>query len=1027
MRIIILSSLFIILSVHLYAQTSQPFHLKKIEGLSQNTVYSVLKDRQGFLWIGTANGLNRFDGIEMKIYKPSLEKRSGGMIGRFIRTDLLEDVHERLWFSTDFTIHCFHKKTGKFTAYYVDKNLNVSTDETKGSPLFGNPLLIKDSLLWMANSALGLYAFNIYTTQLKYYPIAFRDESANLIPFMYNGAYDGKNKFWFASQKGIFNFDLQSKKWQWHLPGHSFYSVAFSNDTLYACWEKEIFAINTHNSSFTKSFFSNSWQNWKEQTGKGFFRRLYNDGFGQLWAGDELGNIYCKKSNNTSFDWKGNINGDVNAAGNFPVYCLYNFDNRILWVGSDIIGLQQTEIAASPFHSFPAEILVPGNNLFIHSIYEESDSKVWLGTFQKGLYTLNKNSGELKHVELLSKAPDMYYGKSVPSVKADSKGNLFTSMGGQLYIREAGNSKFHVLPLPVPSNSMQNPQMWGMTEYRGGWLIYTNIGLYMLQKNKTGFFVTHMQPPSHVRIADVWLHPNGKLWIAPQSGGIWIMNSLADNEVPRRIFTETNVKSFLYDSSHHLLWISCSNGLIAYHLPTEKFKIYDEHDGMLNSFVYGALADSGVLWISTNQGLSKVETDFSKNNIFPSLRFTNFTRNDGLPTDEFNTGAFFKGNSGCFYFGSPTGLVWFKPSAVKPSTDIPVLQITQVKVNDEPADTTLAPEYIQQLILPWHKNNLYFRFTGIDYNNAADVRYKYQLKGWDKDWISSNSLNEVRYNNLPHGHYTFKVIAAGQSGQWNSKPYEIEVIIHPPFWKTWWFYFLVTVLFILLTVFITRFFAQQTLRAKVAELEKQKELDKERQRISREMHDDIGAGLTQITLMSESVKNKMKMQELDDIAGTSRQLVHSMSEIVWSLNPENKSLENLFSYMREQLNKQLEYSGIEYSIEFPEAVTGSILSSEQRRNLLLVSKEIVNNAIKYSKAKTISVQAESTGNELSFTITDDGIGFDVSKVYSGNGLKNIRARIEELGGKIHIDSAPGNGSRFSYVIPLDLPLKSHSF
>jgi signal transduction histidine kinase len=243
----------------------------------------------------------------------------------------------------------------------------------------------------------------------------------------------------------------------------------------------------------------------------------------------------------------------------------------------------------------------------------------------------------------------------------------------------------------------------------------------------------------------------------------------------------------------------------------------------------------------------------------------------------------------------------------------------------------------------------------------------------------------------------------------------------PPFWERWWFYGLVMLLAASVVIMMVQFINHRKLKKQLVELEKQRQMDKERQRISREMHDDIGAGLTQITLMSESSKNKTghhSEKELEDIAETSRKLVSSMSEIIWSLNPENKTLEQLVAYLREQLNKQLEYSGINYAVQLPDTGKEINLSNEQRRNILLSTKEIVNNAIKYSGAKNIRVVMTMDKNILTCTVEDDGIGFDTTQSYSGNGLKNIRHRIEELGGKFEIRSEIGKGSTFRYIVPL---------
>ncbi|MBC7887787.1 MAG: tetratricopeptide repeat protein [Ferruginibacter sp.] len=198
---------------------------------------------------------------------------------------------------------------------------------------------------------------------------------------------------------------------------------------------------------------------------------------------------------------------------------------------------------------------------------------------------------------------------------------------------------------------------------------------------------------------------------------------------------------------------------------------------------------------------------------------------------------------------------------------------------------------------------------------------------------------------------------------------------------------------------------------------------KERRRISREMHDDIGAGLTQITLMSEHARLNNQPTYVNDLAAiatTSRKLINNMSEIVWSLNPENKSLDLLLAYLREQLNKLLEYSDIDFTISFPEIHSDVILSNEQKRNILLTTKEIVHNAVKYSKAKNITVTASLNSGILVFDIADDGCGFDATASFSGNGMKNIKQRIQEIGGELHIQSTVGTSTAFSYSIPLSL-------
>jgi signal transduction histidine kinase len=239
---------------------------------------------------------------------------------------------------------------------------------------------------------------------------------------------------------------------------------------------------------------------------------------------------------------------------------------------------------------------------------------------------------------------------------------------------------------------------------------------------------------------------------------------------------------------------------------------------------------------------------------------------------------------------------------------------------------------------------------------------------------------------------------------------------------------------ILMTSGITRQFyiyrkeKEETLNAY---LEQQKSINKkiietqelERKRIGRELHDDIGSGLTQISLMSEAAKHYQRsergnLKELDDIASTSRRLVNNMGEIIWSLTAENKALSQLLIYLRDQLSRLLEYSGMEYSINFPDIQPEIDLSNAQLRDIVLVTKELVNNSVKYSQAKKVTITCLFKKDRLDFEVKDDGIGMELNTVKSGNGFRNVRARVKELNGSVRFESSPGNGTVCQYSIPL---------
>ncbi len=982
----------------------QLLQFSKVEGLSQNTVYSITKDSHGFLWAATADGLNRYDGVKMKVFKPSVDESIGTYSNRFIRSKLLEDKNGQLWFSSGAGLYTYSKRKDLFEPRkVVAKNQKIPTGL--------DPLLVSGSHFWGVNGLYGVCEFNTEKNSWSGYPVHDSVHSEIIIK---NAITDENNNFWFLAQDGVLFFDIVKKTWTSFFKGKKFISIGAGPGVVFFVTEKQVYFSSLEHLELKKIVT-------ESPTTEITIRKFFTDKKSNVWAGDDFGNIYCKEKQSDKFHLRGNINGDNSSGSLYPVYSLFVDDNDILWVGADVLGLLKTSVSKPTFNLFPRITHGKENSLFIHCIYEEQEN-ILLGTFRKGLLKVSKQTGKSEAINLpfdKEVEPDNH---SVSAIHKDTDGNLWVAAYTSLFVRKKNTDVFDRMDLPKPQDVNDHyMKPFAIKVYKDTLFMSSEWGIHKIYKSGEKYVSPYRDFLRMGFFYDIYIDKEKNFWLAYEGGiirGKNLNTSLGVNPGDTLLLKNVGVKSFLEDTALNMLWVSTTSGLVAMHLPTGKYKNFTEADGLGNSYVYGAVKDGDILWLSTNKGLSRAVITVKPGDVIPALSFVNFTKQDGLPDDEFNTGAFHHGESGDFYFGSIKGVVWFKPEEIKLNQYLPTLVMTDLRINEEKADSSLSAEYITDLSLPYYKNNLFFSFRGIEYTNAANVQYAYILEGWDRDWIYSGTLNEVRYNSLPHGKYTFKVKAANGSGIWNENVYSVSVIIHPPFWKTGWFYTLAAITLLLMIILITRYFAQQKLKQKVLELERQKEIDKERQRISREMHDDIGAGLTQITLMSESAKAKLSTHELDNIAQTSRQLVSNMSEIIWSLNPENKTLEQLLAYLREQLNKQLEYSGIDYSIELPEKGDSIFLSNEQRRNILMVTKEIINNIIKYSKARNIQIKATLNDHRLIFAVQDDGKGFDLEAKYAGNGLRNIRHRIGELKGILEIESAPGKGSRFVYEIPL---------
>jgi signal transduction histidine kinase len=325
--------------------------------------------------------------------------------------------------------------------------------------------------------------------------------------------------------------------------------------------------------------------------------------------------------------------------------------------------------------------------------------------------------------------------------------------------------------------------------------------------------------------------------------------------------------------------------------------------------------------------------------------------------------------------------------------------------------------------LPYYKNNLSFEFAIADFINSEDNQLLYQLEGWDKNFVQSKK-GVISYNKLPPGKYTFKVIGINHNGIKNGAGDAVTVIIHPPFWDTRWFIILASVVLLSAFVVAIRYISQRNLKEKLLRLEKEQAVEKERNRISRDMHDDLGSGLTKIAIMSEVVKKQIHepekaKQQLENISQSSRELVDSLQDIIWVLNPKNDTLESLAAYIREYALKFFEPFSVDVQFSYPEKFYDIKLSEETRRNIFLAIKESFNNIGKHAWCNKVRIFIDFIPGEVRIILQDDGKGFDVANTRQfSNGLVNMKNRIEQVGGQYEIASEPGKGTRTKILIPV---------
>jgi two-component sensor histidine kinase len=330
--------------------------------------------------------------------------------------------------------------------------------------------------------------------------------------------------------------------------------------------------------------------------------------------------------------------------------------------------------------------------------------------------------------------------------------------------------------------------------------------------------------------------------------------------------------------------------------------------------------------------------------------------------------------------------------------------ITKATINNEPWKSDTGITYKKILQLPHYQNSLSFNFAALDFVSPGKFNYYYQLSPYDKNWIDAGNRNYAAYTNLPPGEYVFRVRAAGQSATNNNMP-PLSIIITPPFWKTWWF--------MGLCVFALGAFLYGLYRYRINQLIA---LQKVRNRIATDLHDDIGSTLTNISILSELSRQKLPQQEeaqvfLGRIAEEVSNSSQALDDIVWSINTNNDTLEQTVARMRRYAAEIFDGANIHYTLHLDEQFAQRKLNMEQRRDCFLLYKEAINNIYKHAHAKEVSIRVWLDRNQLFMTIKDDGKGFDTTKVTHRNGLKNMQQRVQRWDGSIEIQSAPGKGTR----------------
>ena len=1044
--------LFFFLAYNSFSQTEEYIfkQFTDADGLSQSTIFSMIQDQEGYLWFGTIDGLNRYDGYEFRVY---VNDPSDAMsISDNFISALYEDKDGYIWIGTvNGYFNRLNRKNEAFKRFFVSDFFSVTN--IPDTNFYEYPLAFSrnqintvtsitadsEGLLWIATWGNGIIKFDKQKEKAEH--IYYDKNNLNGLSSnrIIDILLDSDGELWVATFGGGLNKFIRNESNSLHFIKYSTnnnfnYSIS-DNKTISLFEDKDrniwigtfygglnkLDAINKKLPPDRAKFTVYNQKN--REISNNTVMAIQQNFDGYLWIGTFGGGIDRMDLRNGNFTNFSKISTPQNAFPDVEILSLFVDRSGIIWAGSHL-GEGVTKIQKIKLKFDIINSKSPGNlklnDDVVWSLFKDSKENLWVGTYRGGINVLNFNTNQRR----IYKTSDDKYQKisdnHIRSITEDKVGNIWigTYSGGLNRINQSDGKISVYKNIPGNSNSISANQVLDIYVESENkiWVATFGGGLNELSfnENTSGIpeFKSYRHKPSDPttlsddRVYTILKDKNDNFWIGTYGGGLnkfdektrefnvvfpVIQNSKGD-------FNDKILS--LMESSDGSLWIGTSGGgLNKYNLSENSIKNFSMAQGLTSAVVYGILEDNHLnLWISTDDGIFLFNT--------ATEVFNQFGIDDGVQSLEFSGGAYFKDSDGNMYFGGINGYNYFHPDSITinqylPKVVISDISVMDVRVKGEPTE----------LILSHDQNFVSIEFSALDFSIPKENKYSYILQGFQKSWISTGGNNRTAtYTNLPSGEFTFLVKGTNDDGIWNETPASLKIIINPPFWQTWWF---VTLVLITVIFFI---YYLGTIRVK-----SQLEIEKLKLKIASDLHDNIGAGLTEISILSEvaerndDISSTIIKKDLQKISETARLLVDSMSDIVWVVNPQRDSLHDLIVKLKDSYNEFFSSIGISFQVNNIEKSDDIKLPMDYKQNLLLMFKEAINNAIKHSGCKKLVLEAYYKNDIIEIILKDDGKGFNPNEAKFGNGITNMQNRAIKIKGKLNYKSESGKGTTITFA------------
>lgn len=973
-------------------------HYTTNNGLSQASVYHMFQDSKGFMWFSSWDGLNRFDGYNFKIFKPSL-KDTGSICGSRINS-VMEDKDGFLWIGTYGALNKYDPETNRFEHFFVK--------DSKGTDLMlrYDPFFIDDkNELWFTYDSKNLASLNTDTKKITFYPFADNAmEEFVSAGFPKKEMYRPLTKIITSGYDGLRVIDVEKKQVHYYFSDHR----ANETGAKQLIWE---FVEDQNKILWLAS--QSGLAALDHATGKVETFNEYNGGP----AATALTTITIDK-------------------------------NKNIWCGTDGNGLWVFNIHTKKFIQHftknPVDAESLGENA-LTTIYIDREDNIWINSDPQGIDKINPSYQQFNHIRFTKDDENKIYSNAVWSITELDKNTVlacFNQTGLMIYDKAAHQTHLYHLPKGFKETSVYH----SITDHNNRTWMASDAGIFysddklksIKQLNKRSYYYVYLfedkdnllvgaddglfslplnlstTVPDTIHLFDgkeisvIGGSPNGFICVTTYANEMFLLKNVNNRyELFKKMQFDFLIKSVWFENED-IVWLGTNAGLVRYTISSGTRKIYTEEDGLANNFIYGLLkGNDGNLWMSTNRGISRFD--------FHKAQFYNYGLAEGVQSWEFNSRSFFQSQAGTIYFGGVNGFNYFNPLQLKKIPFNPQVQLLNISINGKDVLLNNFLNTKQKNELKPQENNLAIEFAAIDFNRSNNINYLYKLREND-DWIPINNQRVLRFVNLPSGDYQLQVKAMYANYETSPHVLKLAFSILPPFYLTGWFVILTALIIAVIIYAIYKYRLNQLLKVQQV-----------RNNIARDLHDDIGSTLGSIGMYSEVAASKLKKQQheqavevVEKIGNASRLMIEKMGDIVWSINAGNDDLENLVQRMKAFAASMLTPKGIDFTFDLSDNINTIALTMEQRKNVFLIYKENIHNILKYSECSLVGVSLILSNQQLKMSIKDNGKGFNENEgAYNGNGLKNMRARAKDINATFEINSGINEGT----LVVLSLPLK----